>query len=347
MAKTPTLVPFLSSFLLVADLSYAKQGSPIRSFSQIVFHFPHTNQIVLLPAQQMCFCLYVRILQNSAAILSICCAITFALVVIVLADEDSEKLLSLDWKDNILTIKGDFPGGEMKIWYLEAYCRPGSTDRDWTKTVIQHHTELVSQSDDRTRLHLRCTVSDGVIVDHKIFTTLDGVTFSITAHNPTKKESNIHWAQPCIRVGEFTGTGAATTADKYAYLEKSFLFLDGEQSFMPTKRWALKARYEPGQVWCPKEVDRDDVNPRPLSPLVPSNGLIGCVSEDGTHLMAVAFEPWQELFQGVIRCLHSDFRIGGLKPGESKSVHGRLYIMENDTKALLHAYQRDFSNLQK
>ena len=27
--------------------------------------------------------------------------------------------------------------------------------------------------------------------------------------------------------------------------------------------------------------------------------------------MAVAWEPYQELFQGVIVCLHSDFRIGG------------------------------------
>ena len=31
--------------------------------------------------------------------------------------------------------------------------------------------------------------------------------------------------------------------------------------------------------------------------------------------MATAWEPYQELFQGVIVCLHSDFRIGGLEAG--------------------------------
>ena len=43
--------------------------------------------------------------------------------------------------------------------------------------------------------------------------------------------------------------------------------------------------------------------------------------------MATAWEPIQELFQGVIVCLHSDFRIGGLKPGESKKIHGKIYLM--------------------
>ena len=28
--------------------------------------------------------------------------------------------------------------------------------------------------------------------------------------------------------------------------------------------------------------------------------------------LATAWEPYQELFQGVIVCMHSDFRIGGL-----------------------------------
>ena len=72
-----------------------------------------------------------------------------------------------------------------------------------------------------------------------------------------------------------------------------------------------RGRYTPGQVWCPEDVSRNDVNPRPLSSLVPSNGLIGCFSGDGKQLMATAWEPYQELFQGVIVCLHSDFRIGG------------------------------------
>ena len=89
-------------------------------------------------------------------------------------------------------------------------------------------------------------------------------------------------------------------------------------------------------------VSRDDVNPRPLSPIVPSNGLIGCISADGKELLATAWEPYQELFQGVIVCLHSDFRIGGLEPGESRSIRGKIYLMPADLPGLLARYRRDF-----
>jgi hypothetical protein len=111
---------------------------------------------------------------------------------------------------------------------------------------------------------------------------------------------------------------------------------------MPFEPWATKARYMPGQVWCPKEVPRMDVNPRPLSELVPSNGLIGCYSADEKRILAVAFEPYQELFQGVRACIHADFRIGGLKPGETKNVKGKIYVVPADVDALLKRYARDF-----
>ena len=58
--------------------------------------------------------------------------------------------------------------------------------------------------------------------------------------------------------------------------------------------------------------------------------------------MAVAWEPYQELFLGVITCIHSDFRLGGLKPGETKKIHGKIYLVPADTAALLARYERDF-----
>ena len=36
-------------------------------------------------------------------------------------------------------------------------------------------------------------------------------------------------------------------------------------------------------------------------------------------VIPTAFEPFQEVVPGVAHCVHGDFRIGGLKPGESKS----------------------------
>ena len=120
------------------------------------------------------------------------------------------------------------------------------------------------------------------------------------------------------------------------------MYLGGKPERLPTQPWAREARYTPGQVWCPEGVSRDDVNPRPLSPLVPSNGLIGCVSGDGSKILATAWEPYQELFQGVAHCVHSDFRIGGLKPGETKRIKGKLYILPNDVEGLLARYKKDF-----
>ena len=251
--------------------------------------------------------------------------------------------LTISWDKNYLTVGGDFPGGAIRIHYLEAYCRPGSTDRDWQQTVIRHTAEKLATSDDRRVIKLRDTLADGVVVEHTITAGKDEVDFRLTAHNPTDKPSEAHWAQPCIRVDQFTGT---TTADARElvpqYARKCFLFIDGKLQRLPTMPWADKARYVPGQVYCPKDVDRNDVNPRPLSSLVPSNGLCGCFSADDKQIMAVAWEPYQEVFQGVIACIHNDFRVGGLAAGETKKIRGKLYIVPADVPALVSRFERDF-----
>ena len=95
-------------------------------------------------------------------------------------------------------------------------------------------------------------------------------------------------------------------------------------------------------MYCPAGVDRNDVNPRPLSSIVPSHGLVGCISADGRWTMATAWEPYQELFQGVITCIHSDFRLGGLAPGETKRIRGKIYITRDDVASLVKRYERDF-----
>jgi hypothetical protein len=252
--------------------------------------------------------------------------------------------LTIRWEKNILRVRGDkVPGGEIEINYLEAYCRPGSTDRDWRETVIGHTTEQVAAREDGSVIRLKDTLRDGVVVEHTITAGADEVDFRLVAHNPTRTPSLAHWAQPCVRVDRFTGCprdDARAPVPKYA--RKCFLFLDGKLTRLPTEPWADKARYTPGQVYAPRHVDRNDVNPRPLSRLVPSHGLTGCFSADETMILAVAWEPYQELFQGVIACMHSDFRLGGLKPGETKRVRGKLYVVPADVAALFKRYLKDF-----
>ena len=105
---------------------------------------------------------------------------------------------------------------------------------------------------------------------------------------------------------------------------------------------AEDAIYHGGQVYVPRGVSMEDVNPRPISTVRPVNGLIGCFSKDGGKILATAWTPTQELFQGVIVCLHNDPRVGGLKPRESKETHGKLYILPKDPKTLLKRYRHDF-----
>lgn len=245
--------------------------------------------------------------------------------------------IRLDWEANFLTIRAPrLPGDELKVHYLEAYCRPGSTDREWGQTVVGHKTELLSRGEDGRRLELRCQLSDGVVVEHVIRAGAGEVTFDLTASNPTDKASEAHWAQPCVRVDRFTGKGSEE------YIKQCFILLDGKLARLPTEPWAVTARYTPGQVYCPQGVDRDDVNPRPLSALVPSGGMCGCYSGDGRWIMATAWEPYQELFQGVATCMHTDFRLAGLAAGETRQIRGKIYLAPADEDALLERFLADF-----
>ena len=280
-----------------------------------------------------------------AALLDLVAFMTVVTTMPVLAQIKPQSAgLTISWSDGYLEVRGTtIPGGPIRTHYLEAYCRPGSTDRDWNETVIPHKSRLVSASQDGKHLEIEDRLNDGVVVSHLIAAGVDDVVFSVTTTNPTKTESLAHWAQPCMRVDGFTGSHRKDSRDVFPpYIHKCFLMLDGKLTRLPTKPWTLKARYVPGQVYAPASVDRNDVNPRPLSNLLPTSGLTGCFSADEKMILAVAWEPYQEIFQGVITCMHNDFRIGGLKPGETKKIRGKLYVVTADEAVLLQRFDRDF-----
>src|SRR2546429_6963624 len=77
--------------------------------------------------------------------------------------------LTIAWTNNMLAISGrNIPGGNVDIWYLEAFCRSGSTRRDWRQTTIPHKTGLVSADKNGRRLQLRTLVTPNVEVLHDI-----------------------------------------------------------------------------------------------------------------------------------------------------------------------------------
>jgi len=239
--------------------------------------------------------------------------------------------LTIDWEDDILTIKNpQLPEGSVQIWSLEAFCRSNSHNRDWEETSITHETELVSASMDGKKIVLLSKLNDGVLAKHTITVVEDGISFEVVLTNQTQTPSEVAWTQPCVRVDKFIGLG------REDYLQKSFIFFDGKATLLTAlPQWSQEAHYTPGQAWKPTTIPSKNVNPRPLCTLTPVNGLIGCFSQDDQLVLATTREPWQELFLGVIVCLHSDFRIGGLHPNESKHIKGKIYIMENDIDAVL------------
>lgn len=183
---------------------------------------------------------------------------------------------------------------------------------------------------------MECEVEPRVRVSHEIVAGTDSVRFDLVLSNLEKEPVDIEWAQPCIRVGRFTGLGQGD------YIRRCFIFTESGLETLDRTERSEEALYRGGQVYVPWNVDRKDVNPRPLSPEKLANGLIGCFSADESLLLATAWDQTQELFQGVITCVHSDFRIGGLEPGQTKKVIGKVYLLENDPEALLERYRQDF-----
>ena len=103
--------------------------------------------------------------------------------------------LTIHWKDRFLSVTGaTIPGDSIEIHYLEAYCRAGSSNREWGQTIIRHKSRWISASNDNTRLQIEDLLEDGVTVKHLIQAGDDDVTFTVTVANPTDQRSQAHWA---------------------------------------------------------------------------------------------------------------------------------------------------------
>jgi len=245
--------------------------------------------------------------------------------------------LTIAWTNNLLSISGpNMPGGKVDIWYLEAFCRSGAHNRDWRQTTIPHKTEMIAADPAGRRVRLRTIVQPKVEVWHDIRARKDEVDFRLTLRNGGDQFLDAQWFQPCMRVDRFTG------ATQSNYINKCFIFTEHGLTTLDQTRRTEDALYRGGQVYVPKGINRDDVNPRPISPDQPVNGLMGCFSADNQFILATAWDRTEELFQGVIVCLHNDPRIGGLKPGETKKLRGKVYFLKNDRDLLLKRYRRDF-----
>jgi hypothetical protein len=143
-------------------------------------------------------------------------------------------------------------------------------------------------------------VQPSVEVLQELRVVKDGVEINVELKNSGGEPVDLEWFEPCIHVDRFTARNQTN------YIERCFIFTERGLSRLDQLPRNEEALYRGGQVYVPKGINHDDVNPRPQSEVAPSNGLIGCVSADERWLLAMAWEPYQELFQGVIVCIHSD-----------------------------------------
>ena len=249
---------------------------------------------------------------------------------------DADDGLTLNWTNKLLTVSGPaLPGGKLEILYLEAFCRKGSTELDWRKTVLPHRTKLIAA--EPGRLGFRTTIEPEAVMLHEVRTASNGLDFEYTLTNQGQQPLDLEWFQPaCIRVARFTGL------DQSNYISRSFIFTERGLTTLDKTRRREEGYYRGGQVYVPKEINLADVNPRPICRDQPVNGLIGCFSADGKQLLATVSSSTHELFEGVFVCLHSDPHVGGLAPRETKQIRAKLYLLPNDPEELLKRYRQDF-----
>jgi hypothetical protein len=74
-------------------------------------------------------------------------------------------------------------------------------------------------------------------------------------------------------------------------------------------------------------------------------GLIVRESEDGRWVTGVAWEDFLSVqSHNPWSCMHAALRIGALKPGESRTLRGRLYLFRGTRDDCCQRFRRDFPN---
>jgi hypothetical protein len=233
------------------------------------------------------------------------------------------------------------PSTEMYFWIYEwnmfEAMQPGQHTHgsyEWSKAVSSDATEGIVDSPAMT-LRMRA-VPDGAELTLRVTNTTAAAWPAVAGIIPCWNPGMIPGSNPSMPVSK--NQNFADPWRKRSY----FVSADGLSPlasralhFHSAYRGAAEHLSEGGRFlfsnkWPSSEVDA-------------VAGVLVRESEDGKWVTAVAWEdvlavqghnPWN--------CLHVCVRLGALKPGESRTVRGRLYLFEGNRDECLARYRRDF-----
>jgi hypothetical protein len=269
-------------------------------------------------------------------------ALVAALAGCIIADARAASPRLFEWERGFgLRVAGE-PTAEMFLWIYEwnmfdamAQGQHTKGTYDLRRTHSADGTEAVVDAP-QFQLILRA-VADGAQLTLRVtnrtahaWPEMAGIipcwnTGQVPGTNPSMpKPANPHFADPWRRNTYYVSESGLTPLDSRAI------------HFNAALRAAADRAAESGRFAWSNKWPTSDENARA--------GFMVRESEDGRWVTAVAWEDFVSV-QGhnPWYCLHNCVRVGPLRPGESRTVRGRLYLFPGNKEECLARFRRDFA----
>jgi hypothetical protein len=259
------------------------------------------------------------------------CSLLLALATTsVWAQEAALNVRLFEWERGYGVESAAQKGMAVYLWFYEwnmfEAMRPGQ------HTGGTYRMEHKTSADGRTGI----VASDALTLN--VAATTDGADLKLSVRNLTDHDFPPHAAIiPCFNPGPEDGRNA-----QFANTNTYFLAAGGLEKLiarqihfnaelrMLVDREAKDGRYAWSEKW-------------PLAEPNAAGGLIVRESTDGKWACGIAWEdflsaqghnPWQ--------CMHLSVRVGPLARGQSRTVRGKMYLLEGNKDDVLRRYRHDF-----
>jgi hypothetical protein len=236
-----------------------------------------------------------------------------------------------EWERGIAVEDPTAPESAVYLWFYEWHLFDAVVPGEHTRGSFRHPREVAA---DAARIE-----PPGMKLEAD--TAEDGAWLTLTVENTSEHD----WPEeaaiiPCFNPGPKDAPN--TNFQDHDHTRTYFLGEDGLRLLEQREihfnhalaervtRWANDGDYEFTYKW-------------PHSDHEAMGGILVRESVDGKWVAAIAWDrylsaqghnPWN--------CMHLSIRVGALKPGETKTVRGRIYVMQADKIDVLKRYRSEF-----